>query len=138
MDKSENEEQIDLDKLIRVFIKIRDRRAVNQKEFDTEDDRLKKQQEEIKAALLKHCVAANVSGAKAESGSFARITSTNYWVSDWEAMHTLVRDKAMPELLQKRLSQENLKTYLEENPNATIKGLETNSKYTISVRKGKK
>ena len=137
MDKSESEEQIDLNKLIKVFRKIRDKRAVNKKEYTSEDDRLSKQQDTLKATLLKYCVTANVNGAKADSGSFTRGTKTRYWTSDWEPMYEVIRSKGVPELLERRISQENMKTYLAENPEETIKGLQTDTQYTITVRKGK-
>ena len=54
MDKSESEEQIDLNKLIKVFRKIRDKRAVNKKEYTSEDNRLSKQQDTLKATLLRN------------------------------------------------------------------------------------
>tara|TARA_R110000824_G_scaffold38181_1_gene116933 strand:+ start:1598 stop:2029 length:432 start_codon:yes stop_codon:yes gene_type:complete len=137
MEMPASEEQIDLNKLIEVYGKIRDRRVINSKEFKDEDSRLERQQDVIKNTLLRHCVTANVSGAKADSGSFARTVKTRYWTSDWEPMYKLIREKNMPELLEQRLAQKNIKAYLEDNPEETIKGLQTDTKYVITVRKGK-
>ena len=52
-------------------------------------------------------------------------------------MYEVILSKGVPELLERRISQENMKTYLAENPEETIKGLQTDTQYTITVKKGK-
>jgi hypothetical protein len=41
----------------------------------------------------------------------------------------------VPEFLEKRLNQTNVKAFIEENPDVVPKGLNVDSEYIISVRK---
>lgn len=124
-----------LDKLTRVFIKIRDKRAELQAEFKAQDDKLKEQQEVIKAALLDHCKEHNVDSVRTSEGLFYRTVKTRYWTSDWEAMHKFVLKHEVPEFFEKRLNQGVVKEFLEENPEAAPPGLNVDSEYVVAVRK---
>lgn len=124
-----------LDKLTRVFIKIRDKRAELAANFKTEDDKLKEQQEQIKAALLDHCKEHNVDSVRTSEGLFYRTVKTRYWTSDWEAMHKFVLKHKLPEFFEKRLNQGVVKEFLEENPETVPPGLNVDSEYVVSVRK---
>jgi hypothetical protein len=52
--------QIELEKLTKVYLKIKDRRNELSRQFKDEDGELKEQQETIKRALLDHCKEHNV------------------------------------------------------------------------------
>lgn len=124
-----------LDKLTRVFIKIRDKRAEILAQFKAEDEKLKAQQETIKAALLDHCKEHNVDSVRTSEGLFYRTVKTRYWTSDWEAMHKFVLQNEVPEFFEKRLNQGVVKEFLEENPETVPPGLNVDSEYVVSVRK---
>jgi hypothetical protein len=113
---------IPLDKLVKTYIKIRDRRSEVKTEFDKEDSILVEQLDAVKGALLEHCKEHDVSSVKTSEGLFYRTVKQTYWTSDWDQMH-------------KRLNQKNMKEFLESNPDLLPKGLNSNSTYTISVRR---
>ena len=50
-------------------------------------------------------------------------------------MYHFVQEHEVPELLEKRLNQGNVKQFLEENPEVVPMGLNVDSEYLISVRK---
>jgi len=50
-------------------------------------------------------------------------------------MHAFVIEHGVPELLERRLNQTNLKQFLEENPELKPDGLNIDSEYSMSVRK---
>jgi hypothetical protein len=102
-----NGESISLDKLVKTYIKIRERRSELKAEFDAQDAPLVQQLETVKGALLNHCKEHDV-------------------------------EHAEPSLLDKRINQKNMKQFLEENPELLPKGLNSNSEYTIAVRRNKK
>jgi len=66
---------------------------------------------------------------------FFRTSKTKYWTSDWERMYEFILEHDIPELLDKRLNQTNLKQFLEENPDEMPKGLNIDNEFVISVRK---
>ena len=50
-------------------------------------------------------------------------------------MHAFIMEHNVPELLEKRLNQTNLKQFLEENPESQPDCLNVDSEYSMSVRK---
>jgi hypothetical protein len=122
-------------KLTRVYLKIRDEKARVSAEFKKKEDDLNQQLDKVKAALLDFCKEQGVDSVKTSEGLFYRSVKTRYWTSDWEAMHHFVMEHNVPEFLEKRLNQTNVKAFLEENPDVVPKGLNVDSEYIISVRK---
>jgi hypothetical protein len=52
-------------------------------------------------------------------------------------MYKFIVDNAVPEFLDKRLNQTNVRQFLEENPDKLPEGLNTETEYVISVRKNR-
>ena len=127
--------QIELEKLTKVYLKIKDRRNELSRQFKDEDGDLKEQQETIKRALLDHCKEHNVESVRTREGLFYRSVRTRYWTADWESMYRFIHDNDVPEFLEKRLNQVNVKQFLEENPECVPQGLNVDSEYVLSVRK---
>lgn len=133
--ETKQEESGQVEKFTRIFIKIRDVRAAAKAEFDKEDKRLKEQQDKIKGTLLDYCKEQGVESVKTGSGMFYRSVKTRYWTSDWEAMRAFIKEKDLPEFMEKRLNQTAVREYLEDNPDAMPEGLTIDSEYQLSVRK---
>ena len=123
------------EKLTRVYLKIRDKKAQLSAEFKKAEDDLNQQLDQVKTALLGYCKEQGLESVKTSEGIFYRSVKTRYWTSDWEAMHQFVMEHNVPEFLEKRLNQTNVRTFLEENPETIPKGLNVDSEYIISVRK---
>ena len=126
---------VSVEKLTRVYIKIRDKRAELSANFKTEDDKLKEQQDRIKRALLDHCKEHNVESVRTSEGLFYRSVKKRYWTNDWDSMNKFIIAHELPEFYEKRLNQTVVKQFLEENPDAIPPGLNVDSEYAISVRK---
>ncbi len=123
------------EKLTRVYLKIRDKKAQLSSDFKRQEEDLNQKLDKVKAALLDYCKEQGLESVKTSEGLFYRSVKTRYWTSDWEAMHKFVMEHDVPEFLEKRLNQTNVKTFLEENPETVPKGLNVDSEYIISVRK---
>lgn len=126
---------VELEKLTKVFLKIKARRSELSVQFKEQDDSLKIQQDTIKKALLDHCKEHNVESVRTSEGLFYRTVRTRFWTSDWQSMYKFIAEHDVPELLEKRLNQSNVKQFLEENPEVLPMGLNVDSEYLISVRK---
>lgn len=123
------------EKLTRVYLKIRDKKAQLSSDFKRQEEDLNQKLDKVKAALLDYCKEQGLESVKTSEGIFYRSVRTRYWTSDWEAMHQFVMEHEVPEFLEKRLNQTNVRTFLEENPETVPKGLNVDSEYIISVRK---
>lgn len=128
-------EEIEVAKMVRVYQKIRSKRAELSANFKEEDKALSEKLDAVKAALLRYCDEQGVESVRTAEGLFYRSTKTRYWTSDWESMHKFILEEGVPELLDKRVNQTNMRQYLEENPDVVPMGLNVDSEYTLSVRK---
>ena len=123
------------DKLAKAYIKIRAERSALSAQFKETDGDLSRQLDRLKQAMLDHCERHNAESVRTSEGLFFRSKKTKYWTSDWDAMHTFIKEHNVPELLDKRLNQTNIKQFLEENPTLVPDSLNTETELVISVRK---
>ena len=114
---------ITADKLTKAYIRIREERAKLSAEFKDKDSVLSRQLERIKQGLLDYCNAHNVESVRTSEGLFYRSVKQKFWTNDWEKMHEFIKEHQVPELLEKRLNQTNLKQFLEENTESKTEGL---------------
>jgi len=126
---------ISVDKLVAVYIKMRDKRSELLRVYEEEDETIKTQMDAVESKLLELCKTIGADSLKTQNGTVIRSVKTRYWTSDWEAMHKFILEHKMPDLLEKRVSQSNMKQLLEENPDLMPKGMNIDSKYSITVRR---
>ena len=62
-------------------------------------------------------------------------SSDLYSTDDWDAFKEFIKENDAIELLEKRISQSNMATFLEDNPGKVPAGLNSFKEYAISVRK---
>jgi len=129
------ENKVPVEKLVRVYLKMNAALAQMRQEYDAKEQDLKKKMTALKVALLDHCKEHSVDSVRTADGLFYRSVKTNYWTNDWESMGKFVVENNVPELLEKRLHQGNMKQFLEEHPDLLPPGLNVDSEYTITVSK---
>lgn len=121
--------------LVKTYRKIR--AAIDEKdaEYKAELAALKGQLELVSDKLLAICNEQDVDALRTPFGSVTRRTSTRYWTNDWEAMYRFMQEEGAMHLLQQRIHTENMRQFLEENPDKLPVGLNADTKYAITVRK---
>lgn len=132
------EKTIDADKLVKVYIKMRDAKSHMVAEHEAKVLDLEEKMALIEHELLDICKATGQDGGKTSHGSFTRTVKTRYWTNDWDAMYRFIKDHDAVELLERRVAQLNMKTFLQENPGLLPEGLNVDSKYSITVRRATK
>jgi hypothetical protein len=130
-----SEQQIPLDKLAKVYRKMRDQISELTKEYDTQVEALKAQQEEIKNAMKEQMQALGVTSVRTDQGTVVLSVKTRYSTADWDSFKKFVMEHDALDLFEKRIAQTNMKQFLEENPGVVPPGLNSNSEYDVSVRK---
>jgi len=123
--------QIPASKLVAVYIKIRDAKA----ELAKQDAALSVQMGQIEAELLEICKATGQEGGRTPKGTFTRSVKTRYETSDWQSMYKFIKEHDALELLEQRVSQGNMKVFLQDNPGLLPPGLNSSSRYSITVRR---
>lgn len=130
-----SEETIPLDKLAKVYRRIRSEIDTLTQEYDNKVEVLKEQLEELKNAMKDQMQALGVTSVKTANGTVVLGTTTRYSTADWDSFKTFVTEHDALDLFEKRIHQGNMKQFLEENPGLVPPGLNSNSEYSISVRK---
>lgn len=128
-------ESVPLEKLVRVFIKMRGAKEVMVKEHEERLEKLESDMQSIKQALLGYCKEHNVESVRTKEGVFYRGIKKRYWTNDWEAMGRFIVEHNVPEMLEKRLHQSNTQAFLEQNPDLLPPGLNVDSEFTITIRR---
>jgi hypothetical protein len=128
-------EQLQADRLVQVYVKMRDKRAALSAAFEAEDNRISAQMDLVEAELLKMCKSIGADSVRTPFGNVYRTVRTRYETSDWEHMYKFITEHEVPQLLERRISTTNMKQFLEENPALMPIGMNVNNKYTVTVRR---
>jgi hypothetical protein len=129
------EEAIPLDKLVKIYRKLRTRLTTLTQEYDTQAEVLKAQQDEVKNAIKEQMKAMGVTSVRTTEGTAVMSVKTRYYTQDWDSFKKFMIEHEALDLLEKRIAQLNMAQFLEENPGAVPPGLNSTSEFDISVRK---
>ncbi len=128
-------DDVPTDKLVKAYVKMRDKRKEMSAQFKLEDEAIEEQMVAVEAMLLEVCKASGAESIKTAFGTVIRGVKTNYWTSDWDSMYEFIKENDSPELLERRVSQGNMKEFLQNNPDKMPKGMNVMSKYSVTVRR---
>jgi hypothetical protein len=134
----EEAKAIPTDKLVKTYIKIRDARKELTDKYEQEDTRLKEALEAIENELLDACKLIGADSIRTPYGTLTRSVKKRYWTNDWYSFHEFIKENeehGAMNLLEKRIAQTNMSTFLEENPDLHPPGLNVDSRYTVVVRR---
>lgn len=134
-EETESPPVIPTDKLVKAYIKIRDARKALADKFEKEDAELKEALDTIEAQLLETCKMVGTDSLKTPFGTVSRRVAKRYWTNDWHSFHSFVKKHEALELIEKRISQNNMASFLEENPDKYPPGLNVDSRYAVVVRR---
>ena len=124
-------EQIPVDKLVRMYMRMR--AAVQ--DLDAQIEKIKAQQQEVKNEIKDRMMDLGTKAMKTEFGTVSLVEKTRFYTQDWESFKKFVVENDAVDLLEKRISQSNMKTFLEDNPSLVPPGLNSMSEFDVSVRK---
>jgi len=130
--------EVDINKLVKVYLKIRN--AIDEKETQHKEElaSLKEQFGIVGQSLLNLCKEQNLDSIRTPVGTVSRRISTRYWTSDWDSMYRFISEHDAPFLLEQRIHGTNMKEFLERNPEAFSTGMQADRSYTVQVRKPNK
>jgi hypothetical protein len=128
--------EIPLEKLTRIYIKMREKKAEVTHEMEDKIGKIDSDMKTVKSAILQHMKDIGAESLKTSAGVVYRTIRTTYATSDWESMNKFILEHSVPELLEKRIHQTNMKAFLEENPELIPAGLNANSEYSVTIRRG--
>lgn len=130
---------MEISQLVEVYVAIRAERDKLKQVYEAEDAALKEDLNSIASSLLVACNTINADSIKTQYGTVMRQMKERYSCSDWDSFYKFVLDNEAVHLLERRVHQGNMKTYIEENSNDGLPpGTSVMREYEISVRKPSK
>ena len=129
------EDDIPMDKLAKIYQKIRARVQALTTEYETQLDELKAQQQEVANEMKNRMQKLGMASVRTTEGTIVLGQKTRFFTSDWDSFKQFVLEHEVLDLFEKRIAQGNMKQFLEENPGVVPPGLNSDSEVTITVRK---
>jgi hypothetical protein len=126
---------VPMDKLARVYRKMAAEIQRLTTEYDSKVEEIKRQQDAVKNALKDQMLVMGVNSVRTDNGTVVLSTKTRYQTQDWDSLKEFIKKHDAIDLLEKRIAQTNMATFLEENPGVVPAGLNSVTEYQISVRK---
>jgi len=127
--------EVPVDKLVKIYIKMRDKHTEMLHEFQERENAIKEQMDKVKSALLQYCKDNNLESVKTLEGMFYRTVKRRYTTADWDSMNRFILEHQVPELLEKRIHQGNMEQFLTEHPDLLPPGLNCDAEYSVTVRR---
>ena len=127
-----------LDRLAKVYIKIREVLSAENRAWEEREAYLKGQQAAIASEMKDRLNALGAKSAGTAYGTVTLKTTTRYYFQDWEAADKFIIEQQMPSLLERRVSQTKMAAFLAANPGVVPPSLNTMSELSVSVTKPRK
>jgi hypothetical protein len=126
---------VPMDKLAKVYRRMQSRVQELTAQYESEIEDIKRQQDVVKIALKDQMLKLGVSSVRTDQGTVVLSTKTRYNTQDWDSFKEFIKEHDALDLLEKRIAQTNMATFLSENPSLVPAGLNSLTEYAISVRK---
>lgn len=133
--ETEDNRTVSTPDLVEAYIKQRNIIYEKEDAHKAEMEVLRRELDVIGDQLLNVCNDQNADSIKTASGTVSRRIQSRFWASDWQSIYDFVMQHDAPYLLEKRIHNGNMKTFLEDNPDLHPAGLQVESKYVVQVRK---
>ena len=125
---------INIDKLVHIHAKIKSKMDALDKQLAELDE----QRTEVRLAIKDMMKEQNLQTVKTNSGTVSLMTKTRYNTQDWDSFKKFILEHEVPDLLEKRIAQGNMATFLEENPGVVPPGLNSITEFDIRVTPSRK
>lgn len=126
---------MDLGKLVKTYIKIRDARAEKKKAFELEDGQLKESLGKIEAVLLGHLNTTGGESVRTDEGTFYKQEEITPTGSDWDRLYAWVKEEDAFDALERRIKKTFIKEYMDTHEGALPPGVSVHREYVVRVRR---
>lgn len=131
------EQQVPMDRLAKVYLKIRNEIQMRTKAFEEEIGVLEAQKKEVADAMREQMKAIGSKSVRTDYGTVVMKVKTVFGMQDWDGFKQFIVQNNALDLLQRRIAQKNMEKFLEDTPDVQVPGLTSNSEYEITVTKPK-
>jgi predicted transcriptional regulator len=127
-------DDISIDKLVQIHAKIKSKIEA----LDSQVAKLEEQRTEVRLAIKDMMKDQNLQTVKTTSFTVTLMTKTRCNTQDWDSFKNFIIEHQVPDLLEKRIAQGNMATFLEDNPGLVPPGLNSITEFDIRVTPSRK
>ena len=127
---------LDLGKITKAHINIRDARNELRKQYEAEDAKLKEAQAKLEGVMLDHLNNHGMESVRTDAGTFYRQEEITPSASDWNALYDWIKDNDAWDALERRIKKTFVKEYQEAHNGGLPPGISVFREYVVRVRRG--
>lgn len=129
------DEQVQLDKVAKVYVKIRDKRSELKKAYEAEDLKLKEQLEVIDSFLLNTLMDLGVESARTKYGTIYKSIAVKPNCEDWTSFYEFIKENDAFDALERRVKKSFIVTYMTDNKDELPPGITVQKEWTVTIRR---
>lgn len=126
---------MDLNQIVRVYIKMRDALAVKRRAFEDEERDIKSQMKVLENAMLNHLNTTKLESARTAAGTVYRTEEVIPSGSDWDAFYAWIAKNNEFEALERRIKRTFIKDYMEQHEGRLPPGVSVHREFVARVRR---
>ena len=127
---------IDLDRLAKVYVKIRDARSERKREWEAQDKEFEQKLHTLGATMLDTLNRTQQESARTAHGTIYRQIEIKPNVGDWDALYAWIRNHDAFDALEKRVKKTFVTEYMEMHDGDLPPGVSVLREFVIRVRRG--
>lgn len=132
---SESAVIIPIDRLVKVYVKMRDAKSEMTKRHDAEVAVLDEAMDKISVEFKRRALEQGTDGFKTDFGTVYLQTSLKSSCADWQIFYDWMQKENALDFLEKRISNGQIKTYMEEHEGALPPGISVFKEIEARVRR---
>lgn len=126
---------LDLGKITRAHLNIRDARAKLKQDYEASDRDLKDAQTKLENAMLGHLNQHGMESVRTEAGTFYRQEEIKPAAQDWEAFYAWIKEHDAWDALERRIKKTFIAEFAEAHGGALPPGVSVFREFVIRVRR---
>ena len=126
--------QVNVDSVIKAYVKLRDQRSELRQEYAAQDDALKEKMDKLEAYLLQNMQATGTTQLGSPHGTAYQQVTMKGNCSDWPSFWGFIGDTGRFDMMEKRVAVKAIQTYYEETGELPP-GVNINPELKIIVRR---
>ena len=127
--------ELDLSKVTRAYLKIRDARSTLKREYEDADAKLKGNLELIEGAMLNHLNTHGVASVKTDDATFYSQEEMKPSCQDWGAFYNWIKEHDAFDALERRVKSTFVKEFAETHDGNLPPGVSVAREKVIRVRR---
>lgn len=130
-----SEEKIDLDRITRVLLKMRDAREELTRNYEAEKKKIDEQMKTLENVLLNELNTKGLQSFRTSACTVYKEEVLTPTGSDWDAFYRWVAENDGFDFLERRIKRTSIKEYMEANGGAVPPGVSVYREYVARVRR---